>query len=115
VYIYGIDVVNPANISFSMNNPQISAFHYYNGTGFVYHSLFFSATGLDPQAQHTVAWDLDESSAGGTSASFDYAVITVEQTDASSSTPASSTGGTSTEASQSCVHSTLLFRRSQFR
>jgi hypothetical protein len=116
VYIYGIDVVRNANISFSMNNPPISSFHYYEGTAtYAYHSLFFSATGLDPQAQHTVAWVPEQSSAGGISALFDYAIITIDQTDASSGAPPgggpSPTGGTPptganqspTGANQSCV------------
>ncbi|KAJ7485330.1 hypothetical protein FB451DRAFT_1229259 [Mycena latifolia] len=83
VYIYGTDVFNSANISFSMNNPPITGFHYYPGTDYVYRSLFFAATGLDSAVQHTVAWILEQSSAGGMAASFDYAVFTVDEPDTS--------------------------------
>ncbi|KAF8213353.1 hypothetical protein K438DRAFT_1088447 [Mycena galopus ATCC 62051] len=103
VYIYGIDVVNPANVTFAMNNPTINGFHYFSANGYVYNSLFFSATGLDATVQHTVTWLMEQSSAGGGSALFDYAIVTVDTADSSSSASgssstggASSTGGTST-------------------
>ncbi|KAJ6595799.1 hypothetical protein DFH09DRAFT_1024671 [Mycena vulgaris] len=96
VYIYGTDVFDPANISFSMNNPPITSFHYYSGTSFRYKSLFFKATGLDANAQHTVTWILEQSSAGGIAASFDYAVFTVDQAEPSSSVSPSSTNSAST-------------------
>ncbi|KAJ6595796.1 hypothetical protein DFH09DRAFT_1135656 [Mycena vulgaris] len=78
-----------------MNNPPITSFHYYAGASFRYKSLFFDATGLDPNAQHTVTWILETSSAGGIAASFDYAVFTVDQADPSSSVSPSSTNGAS--------------------
>ncbi|KAJ6519551.1 hypothetical protein C8R45DRAFT_918550 [Mycena sanguinolenta] len=77
VYIFGIDVNNPANVSFAMNNPTVNSFHYYSGTTYGYHSLFFSATNLDASVQHTVTWLMEQSSIGGGSALFDYAIITL--------------------------------------
>ncbi|KAJ6554353.1 hypothetical protein B0H19DRAFT_1153255 [Mycena capillaripes] len=92
VYIYGIDVVNPANISFAMNNPSKTGFHYYGGAGYVYNSLFFSATNLDSKVQHTVTWIMEISSTGGGAGLFDYAVVTLDQAaDSSSLSSASST------------------------
>ncbi|KAJ7686709.1 hypothetical protein B0H17DRAFT_1204132 [Mycena rosella] len=92
VYIYGTDVFNPANISFSMNSPPIVSFHYYAGSNYVDRSLFFMASGLD-DAEHTVTWILETGSAGGGSASFDYAIVTIDQanTPSTSSTLAGST------------------------
>ncbi|KAJ6595800.1 hypothetical protein DFH09DRAFT_1072729 [Mycena vulgaris] len=75
-----------------MNNPPITSFHYYEGTDFLYKSLFFKATGLDANAQHTVTWILEKSSVGGTAASFDYADFTVDQADISSTSSATTTG-----------------------
>ncbi|KAJ7108479.1 hypothetical protein C8R44DRAFT_986492 [Mycena epipterygia] len=83
VYIYGIDVSNSANMSFSMNNPSTTSFHYYTGSDYVYNSLFFAASGLDSNAQHTVTWILEDSPVGGISGLFDYAIITVDQLEAS--------------------------------
>ncbi|KAJ7503847.1 hypothetical protein B0H11DRAFT_2355684 [Mycena galericulata] len=91
VYIYGIDVVNPGNISFAMSNPSTTGFHYYGGSGYVYNSLFFSASNLDSTVQHTVTWLIEASSVGGRSALFDYAVVTLSQPDPSSSIPNSNT------------------------
>ncbi|KAJ7108481.1 hypothetical protein C8R44DRAFT_802784 [Mycena epipterygia] len=83
VYIYGIDVSNSANMSFSMDNPSRTSFHYYTGSDYVYNSLFFAASGLDSNAQHTVTWILEDSPVGGISGLFDYAIITVDQLEAS--------------------------------
>jgi hypothetical protein len=89
VYIYGIDVQNPANISFSMDDPPLKSFHYQN-TGdhniYVYDSLFFQAANLAPDTQHTVTWVLEKGSLGGGSALFDYAVVTANEVEPSSST-----------------------------
>ncbi|KAJ7485332.1 hypothetical protein FB451DRAFT_1229268 [Mycena latifolia] len=101
VYIYGTDVLNPANISFSMNNPSITGFHYYAGTDYVYRSLFFAATGLDSTVQHTVTWILEQSSTGGIAASFDYAVFTVDEPDTSGPSNTNAVGGISTTSSSS--------------
>ncbi|KAJ7064850.1 hypothetical protein C8F01DRAFT_777392 [Mycena amicta] len=55
VYIYGIDIEDPANITFGMSNPPISTFYYKNtGGGYIYNSIFFSADGLYGTSQHTV-------------------------------------------------------------
>ncbi|KAJ7814610.1 hypothetical protein B0H14DRAFT_3476903 [Mycena olivaceomarginata] len=107
-YIYGIDVADPANISFAMNNPTKESFHYYSGGGYVYNSLFFSATSLDPKAQHTVTWILETSSNGGGPGLFDYAVVTVDQATDSSSSSASSTNSVGSSLGPSS--STIKFR-----
>jgi hypothetical protein len=85
VYIYGIDVPNPANVTFAMSNPSTTSFHYYSGDGYIYNSLFFSAHNLDASVQHTVTWLMETSSVGGRSALFDWAMVTIDQADASSS------------------------------
>jgi hypothetical protein len=92
VYIYGIDVHNPANISFSLNDPPLKSF-YYHDTGdrniYVYDSLFFQAVNLAPDTQHTVMWVLEKGgpgTPGGGSALFDYAVVTTNEAEPSSST-----------------------------
>ncbi|KAJ7108483.1 hypothetical protein C8R44DRAFT_743771 [Mycena epipterygia] len=82
IYIYGIDVVNPANVTFSMSNPPMASFHAYGGGETLYQSLFFAASALDPSAEHTVTWILEAWNDGST-ALFDYAVVTVDQPDAS--------------------------------
>ncbi|KAJ7491837.1 hypothetical protein B0H11DRAFT_2398007 [Mycena galericulata] len=102
VYIYGIDVLVPqaGNISFAVtSNPSIAGFHYYGGSGYVYNSLFFSASNLDSTVQHTVTWILETSSFGGGAGLFDYAVVTLSQPDGTSSIPSSLTN-TSTAGSQ---------------
>jgi hypothetical protein len=84
VYIYGIDLADPANISFTMDNTNKS-FHYYNGTQqFVFDALFFSAQNLAQGAKHTFSWVINESKTNGTTGLFDYAVVTVEESAAPS-------------------------------
>ncbi|KAF7316302.1 hypothetical protein MIND_00148900 [Mycena indigotica] len=88
VYIYGIDVNNPARVGFSMSNPSISTSHY-RDTGspgsFIYDSLFFSMNNLDGTQQHTVAFtEIVVDGPGGVpgmAALFDYAIVTVDQED----------------------------------
>ncbi|KAJ7310968.1 hypothetical protein DFH08DRAFT_974126 [Mycena albidolilacea] len=98
ISIYGIEVINPANISFTMDDPATKTFHYFDTRGgFVYNALFFEATNLDPNVQHTVKWVLEASSVDGGSALFDYALVTVDQPDTTGSapgTPTSSPPGT---------------------
>ncbi|KAF7339700.1 hypothetical protein MSAN_02185400 [Mycena sanguinolenta] len=96
VYIFGIDFLNPANVSFVMSNPTVNNFHDYSGTTYVYNSLFFSATNLDANVEHTVTWLMQRSSGGGVSALFYYAIVTLDIADTSSSATggASSTGST---------------------
>ncbi|KAJ7613747.1 hypothetical protein DFH06DRAFT_138323 [Mycena polygramma] len=106
VYIYGIDVINPASISFAMNNPAKTSVHLYEGQDYVYNSLFFSANDLDPQSEHTVTWSLNSSPGGGGAGLFDYAVVTVDQADPSSSSTTSPVGTTS-PASTNTAGSTL--------
>lgn len=84
VYIYGINLVSSANITFSTDDGT-SAFHYYSGSmQFVYKSLF-SALNLPLGVVHTVSWVLHSTQNGDTGL-FDYAVITVDVSTISSST-----------------------------
>ncbi|KAF7368622.1 hypothetical protein MVEN_00186100 [Mycena venus] len=92
VYIYGISQANSVNTSFTMDG-NVSAFHYYTGSAqFVFNSLFFSAKDLTPNVNHTVSWVLHATNTSGVTGAglFDYAVITVDQTQSSSSSPSSS-------------------------
>ena len=62
-----------------MDPGGVEAFHYYTGSEqFIYNSLFFHAASLNASATHTVTWKLNETATNGTSALFDYAIITVE-------------------------------------
>ncbi|KAF8162147.1 hypothetical protein K438DRAFT_2025554 [Mycena galopus ATCC 62051] len=90
VYIYGIDLANPANISFTFDG-GVAPYHYYSGTEqFVFNSLFFSTTGLTANVNHTVSWVLHTTKTNGSTGLFDYAVITVDQSQSSSSAAPSS-------------------------
>ncbi|KAJ7696849.1 hypothetical protein B0H16DRAFT_1647285 [Mycena metata] len=89
VYIYGIAQVNSVNMSFTMDG-NVSAFYYYSGTAqFVFNSLFFSARDLTASVNHTVSWVLHATNTSGDAGAglFDYAVITVDQTQSGSSSP----------------------------
>ncbi|KAJ7692612.1 hypothetical protein B0H17DRAFT_1200430 [Mycena rosella] len=58
VYIYGIDLADPVNISPTME-AAADAFHYYAGSDqFVFNSLFYHAANLSGGANHTVSWTL---------------------------------------------------------
>ncbi|KAJ7500754.1 hypothetical protein B0H11DRAFT_1994317 [Mycena galericulata] len=107
VYIYGIDVLNfeAGNISFAFSNPSMTGFHYYGGSSYVYNSLFFSAGNLDSTVQHTVTWLIETSAGGGHAGLFDYAVVTLSQSDPSSSTAGSQTLGGSSPSSSSTTSS----------
>ncbi|KAJ7195785.1 hypothetical protein GGX14DRAFT_474370 [Mycena pura] len=75
VYIFGIDIARSANISFSLDGGP-ATFHQYPGPEqFAFNARFFSAAGL-PAGPHNVSWVLMESATNGTSALFDYAVVT---------------------------------------
>ncbi|KAJ7627480.1 hypothetical protein FB45DRAFT_1060150 [Roridomyces roridus] len=103
VYIYGIDVQNPANITFTLDGTS-AGFHYYNGSSqFIFDSLFFSTENLSDGVNHTVAWVL-HSTKTGDGGLIDYAVVSVDA--ATSSTPSSSATSTpppSTKKSKSKV------------
>ncbi|KAJ6492796.1 hypothetical protein C8R47DRAFT_1119803 [Mycena vitilis] len=107
VYIYGIDVINPASISFAMNDPAKTSVHLYEGQDYAYNSLFFSANDLDAQSEHTVTWALNSSPVGGGAGLFDYAVVTVDQADPSSSSTTSPVGTTTSPASTNTAGGTL--------
>ncbi|KAJ6627815.1 hypothetical protein B0H10DRAFT_310518 [Mycena sp. CBHHK59/15] len=107
VYIYGIDVFDPANISFSLNDPALTSFHYYAGQDYQYNSLFFQAAGLTSDVQHTVTWVLETSAAGGGAGLFDYAVVTVDEPDPTTSASASNTSSTSASTSSTASSSML--------
>ncbi|KAF7316304.1 hypothetical protein MIND_00149100 [Mycena indigotica] len=86
VYIYGIDIVNPANVSFSMECPRVSTFHYVNTNAsgnYVYNSLFFSASNLDGTKESTVLFQemlapMPSPLNPGRIALLDYAVVTID-------------------------------------
>ncbi|KAF8200463.1 hypothetical protein K438DRAFT_2015721 [Mycena galopus ATCC 62051] len=106
VYIYGIDVENPANVTFTMSDPTVTDFHYVN-TGSrsinVYNSLFFTATDLDATVEHTVSFLLVQSSLGGGAALFDYAIVTLDTPDSSVSASATSVPASATSVSASAT------------
>ncbi|KAJ7256552.1 hypothetical protein B0H12DRAFT_513867 [Mycena haematopus] len=101
VYIFGIDQVSSeADIAFTLGD--IQHVHHYTGPGtvtssgtdqFVYHALFFSATGLPSDQTQTVEWvfNLDESGPGLQIGLFDYAIVTTGEEDAPNPPPPSST------------------------
>jgi LPXTG-motif cell wall-anchored protein len=68
-----------------MNNPSTAGFHYFGGTGTTYNVSFFSATNLDSSVAHTVSFIGQTSLTGAGAMLFDYAVITVDQPDGTSS------------------------------
>ncbi|KAJ7777613.1 hypothetical protein DFH07DRAFT_766363 [Mycena maculata] len=99
VYIYGIDWQDDSNVTFSMENPPnapITGFHYHSDPGsYAYNVLFFSATGLDPTVSHTVNWLNTPTFLDNGSMLFDYAVVTVDSQQSSSSAIGIVTSGTS--------------------
>ncbi|KAF7369336.1 hypothetical protein MVEN_00261900 [Mycena venus] len=79
VYIFGIDQAqSQPDIAFTLGSTQ--SVHHYTGTEqFVYNALFFSATGLAADQQHTVNWifNIDQTTGVGVQAAlFDYAIVT---------------------------------------
>ncbi|KAK7063401.1 hypothetical protein R3P38DRAFT_3249060, partial [Favolaschia claudopus] len=80
VYIYGIDILSSANMSFSLDSGS-PVYHHYDGLNqFVFHSLFFSAESLKADIPHTLSWVLNTPNTNNTAAAsglFDYAVITM--------------------------------------
>ncbi|KAJ7312861.1 hypothetical protein DFH08DRAFT_1087423 [Mycena albidolilacea] len=106
VYMYGIDLKDPANISFTMDG-NVSTFHYYNGSEpFVFKSLFFSAKDLIENVNHTVSWVLHATRTNGTTqaALFDSAIVTVNQSQTSAPANSSSSTGSPATATKSKSH-----------
>ncbi|KAJ6583594.1 hypothetical protein DFH09DRAFT_1075996 [Mycena vulgaris] len=86
VFIYGIDLANSANISFLLDD--VTTYHQYpRPSQFVFKALFFEAKDLALGENHTVSWLLSKSSTNGTSALFYYAVVTMDTTGISPSSP----------------------------
>ncbi|KAJ7150600.1 hypothetical protein C8R46DRAFT_1123721 [Mycena filopes] len=101
VYIYGIDLDNPANISFELDG-DTAPFHYYAGSEqFVFRSLFFMTANLAANLNHTVSWVLHATKTNGTTALFDYAVVSVGE---SSIAPSASASGSQSSSSASPSH-----------
>ncbi|KAJ7852141.1 hypothetical protein B0H13DRAFT_41074, partial [Mycena leptocephala] len=99
VYIYGIDLANPANISFTLDGAA-AGFHYYAGSAqFLFRSLFFSAAGLSANANHTVQWVLHTTKTNGSTGLFDYAIITVDESTVAPSGTGSSSSTTAAPTS----------------
>ncbi|KAJ7696617.1 hypothetical protein B0H14DRAFT_3040503 [Mycena olivaceomarginata] len=98
VYIYGIDLADPGNISFTMGDD--TTFHYYTGAEqFVFRALFFEAENLGESVSHTVSWVINKSAFNGTTGLFDYAVITVQESTTSTATTSSRVVPTRSSAS----------------
>ncbi|KAJ7492974.1 hypothetical protein B0H11DRAFT_2006804 [Mycena galericulata] len=85
VWIYGIDLDNPANITFSLDGAP-AGFHYYAGSEqFVFQSLFFNAASLTGNVNHSVSWVLHETKTNGSTGLFDYAIFTTAESSAAPS------------------------------
>ncbi|KAJ7253871.1 hypothetical protein C8J57DRAFT_1347814 [Mycena rebaudengoi] len=78
VYIYGIDLANPANISFALDGKPREAHHYAGPDRFVFRAVFFAAHDLAPGVNHTVEWAVHATKTNGSTALFDYAVFTAD-------------------------------------
>ncbi|KAJ7696878.1 hypothetical protein B0H14DRAFT_3039834 [Mycena olivaceomarginata] len=89
VYIYGIDLADPGNISFTMGDD--TTFHYYTGAEYV---------------SHTVSWVINKSALNGTTGLFDYAVITVQESTTSTATTSSRAVPTRSSASSTSKNPT---------
>ncbi|KAJ7062701.1 hypothetical protein C8F01DRAFT_1023757, partial [Mycena amicta] len=112
VYIYGIDQADSMpDVVFTLDSSSShSSTHHYTGSErFVYHSLFFSASGLS-SGQHTVSWTFDTDPTTGQdlqAALFDYALVTRGEVDvvskSKSTSQKSSTTTTTTTKSSATV------------
>ncbi|KAJ7744360.1 hypothetical protein B0H16DRAFT_991298 [Mycena metata] len=105
VYVYGIDLDNPANITFELDGSP-APFHYYSGSEqFVFRSLFFFATNLAGNANHTVSWELHATKTNGTTGLFDYAMVTVDESSSSGTPSGTASGSQSSNAPSANVKS----------
>ncbi|KAJ7063958.1 hypothetical protein C8F01DRAFT_1274996 [Mycena amicta] len=80
VYIYGIDQVNiQADIQFTLGD-TVTTHRYTGSEPLVYHSLFFSMTGLAADQIHVVSWNFiaAPTNVAQQEGLFDYAVVTSE-------------------------------------
>lgn len=76
IYIYGVDILDPGTVIFTLDG-STPASHSYDGSGYVYNSLFFAAHSLSPNVpEHNLSWVVDISSVGGGACIFDYAIVT---------------------------------------
>ncbi|KAJ7764383.1 hypothetical protein B0H16DRAFT_1526881 [Mycena metata] len=100
VYIYGIDTADgEADLVFTLGSDTTT--HQYsgdgsNGTPYVYHALFFSATDLAADQTHTVNWALEANPAVQDTQPvvfFDYAVVTSGTPDTTTTTTTTTTTG----------------------
>jgi hypothetical protein len=87
VYLYGIDLANPANISFALDGKPQEAHHYAGPDRFVFRALFFAAHDLAPGVNHTVEWAVHATKTNASTALFDYAVFTADIPATSSCVP----------------------------
>ncbi|KAJ7083430.1 hypothetical protein C8R44DRAFT_862430 [Mycena epipterygia] len=74
VTVYGINVNNGANISFTLDDTLRTYFYYDGADMYTYHAPFFDAENLAAK-NHTVSWVLGVGSGGGSAAIFDYAFV----------------------------------------
>ncbi|KAJ7476452.1 hypothetical protein FB451DRAFT_1243255 [Mycena latifolia] len=100
VYLYGIDLANPANISFALDGAP-AGFHHYDGAAqFVFRALFFAQQNLDATVNHTLAWVLHATATNGTVGLIDYAVVTLDAGGSASASNPASTGTSSPSTSK---------------
>ncbi|KAF7289189.1 hypothetical protein MIND_01380000 [Mycena indigotica] len=79
IYLFGIDIFNPANITFTLDGKE-AGFHYYEGTdAYRYNAPFYSASGLSTTTDHTLGWTLRAGKQNSLAALIDYAVVTIER------------------------------------
>ncbi|KAJ7664238.1 hypothetical protein B0H17DRAFT_1143720 [Mycena rosella] len=73
--LYGINIKDGANISFSLDNTSRTYFYYDGADMYTNHAVFFDAEDLAPSETHTVSWTVDVGPTGGSLALFDYAIV----------------------------------------
>ncbi|KAJ6458873.1 hypothetical protein C8R47DRAFT_1328135 [Mycena vitilis] len=96
IYIYGINLAPDTagtRITFQLNNASTGGFYLFplGSNGTAYNVPFFSATDLDPGAQHNASFSGQAEPGGPGAMLLDYAVITVDQPDPATTSPISVT------------------------